>query len=68
MHEGHRERMRDKLFTDADAVTDHELLEILLYYSISRKNTNPVAHELLDAFGSLAGVSAKTAYSKLGNE
>ena len=56
MHEGHRERMRDKLFTDADAVTDHELLEILLYYSISRKNTNPVAHELLDAFGSLAGV------------
>lgn len=56
MHEGHRERMRDKLFTDADAVTDHELLEILLYFCISRKDTNPVAHELLDAFGDLAGV------------
>ena len=56
MHEGHRERMRDRLFTDPDQISDHELLEILLYYCISRKNTNPVAHDLLDAFCDLQGV------------
>ena len=56
MHEGHRERMRDRLFTDPDQISDHELLEILLYYCIIRKNTNPVAHDLLDAFCDLQGV------------
>lgn len=56
MHEGHRERMRDRLFRDPDTVTDHELLEILLFYCIGRKNTNPVAHELLDGFCDLTGV------------
>lgn len=35
---------------------DHELLEILLFNAIPRKNTNPVAHALIDAFGSISGV------------
>lgn len=35
---------------------DHELMEILLFNAIPRKNTNPVAHALIDAFGSLEGV------------
>lgn len=53
MHEGHRERMWERLYFHGDSMSDHELLEILLYYTIPRKNTNPTAHDLLDRFGSL---------------
>lgn len=55
MHEGHRRRMYEKL-KDGSGICDHELLEILLFSACPRKNTNPVAHALIDAFGSLAGV------------
>jgi DNA repair protein RadC len=40
----------------ADIFTDHELLEIALFYSIPRRNTNETAHALLERFGSLEGV------------
>lgn len=56
MHEGHRERMLERMKTAGDSFQDHELLEFLLFYSIPRKNTNPIAHNLLNAFGSLSGV------------
>ena len=39
-----------------EALADHEILEMLLFYSISRMNTNEIAHRLIDRFGSLAGV------------
>lgn len=55
MHEGHRQRMYEKII-GGDSLYDHELLEILLFNAFPRKNTNPLAHALLDAFGSLAGV------------
>ena len=55
MHEGHRKRMYEKL-KNGSALYDHELLEILLFNAIPRKNTNPVAHSLIETFGSLAGV------------
>ncbi len=53
MHEGHRERMWDRLYFHGDSMSDHELLETLLFFVIPRRNTNPIAHELLDRFGSL---------------
>lgn len=53
MHEGHRERMWDRLYFHGDSMSDHELLETLLFFVIPRVNTNPIAHELLDRFGSL---------------
>ncbi len=56
MHEGHRERMRRRLFEHGNSLTDHELFEILLYEHIPRKDTNPVAHALLDSFGDAEGV------------
>ena len=56
MHEGHRERMLKKLENYADALNEHELLEILLYFCIPRVNTNPVAHRLLESFGSIENV------------
>lgn len=55
MHEGHRQRMMEKL-ASGSLLQDHELLEILLFYAIPRKNTNETAHELISACGSLANV------------
>lgn len=53
-HDGHRERMRKKYIQNgADGLEAHELLEMLLYYCIPRRNTNEIAHEMIDHFGSL---------------
>lgn len=56
MHEKHRERMRKKLLNDPEALEDHEILEILLFYALPRVNTNEIAHELITEFGSLGRV------------
>ena len=63
MHEGHRRRMYEKLKNDS-LLEDHELLEILLFNAFQRKNTNPIAHALLDRFGTLSGVFGAD-YNKL---
>ena len=55
MHEGHRQRMLQRLERE-EGIQDHELLEILLFNAIPRKNTNPLAHELLTAFPSLGAI------------
>lgn len=55
MHQGHRKRMYEKLKSGAQ-LFDHELLEILLFNAIPRKNTNPIAHSLIQTFGSIGGV------------
>ena len=57
LHDGHRNRMRER-FKRAGfkGMHDHEMLELLLFYSIPRKDTNPIAHRLIDRFGSIAGV------------
>lgn len=55
MHEGHRKRMYEKL-KNSGTLYDHEILEIFLFNAYPRTNTNPVAHALLQAFGSLQGV------------
>ena len=57
MHEGHRQRMREQLKTSGmDSLSDVQVLEVLLYYAISRADTNILAHRLLERFGSLSGV------------
>ena len=59
VHDGHRERKREQfLRCGADSFADHELLEMLLYYAIPQRDTNPIAHALLDRFGSLQAVLA----------
>lgn len=74
IHDGHRDRMREKFRQGGgEALADHEILEMLLFYSIPRINTNETAHRLIDRFGSLAGVlSAKrhelTAVSGIGEQ
>ena len=53
-HEGHRERMRTKIENGfVDSFTDVELIEVLLYYVIKRSNTNVIAHNVIDKFGTL---------------
>ena len=57
VHDGHRERRREQFLRHgADALADHELLELLLFYAIPRKDTNPIAHDLINYFGSLHAV------------
>ena len=55
LHEGHRDRLRRK-FQSGGHLEKHELLELLLFYAIPRRNTNEIAHRLLNRFGSLRGV------------
>lgn len=56
-HGGHRERLKKRFLRDGMAgFEDHVVLELLLFYVIPRSDTNPLAHELLKTFGSLAAV------------
>ncbi len=57
IHKGHRERLKKRFLEEGlDGFTDIQALELLLFYSIPQKDTNPVAHALLDRFGSLSRV------------
>lgn len=54
---GHRARLRRRLFEGgSDALLDHELVEYLLALAIPRRDTKPLAKELLREFGGIAGV------------
>lgn len=62
VHDGHRDRMRRRfLANDLRGFAEHEALELLLYYAIPRGDVNPLAHALMDRFGSLSGVLAAPA-------
>ena len=57
LHSGHRERLRKRfLATGSDGFNEHELLELILFYSLRRVNTNEIAHRLIDKFGSISAV------------
>ena len=57
LHTGHRKRMKQKYLKDNfDNMNHHEALEMLLYYAIPQRDTNPLAHELIERFGSLSAV------------
>jgi DNA repair protein RadC len=60
--EGHRARMRQKLIEAGPAaLLDHELIEMLLFLALPRRDTKPIARALLDRFGSFAdALSAPT--------
>lgn len=57
MHEGHRQHMMDRYLKEGLInFEDHQVLELLLFYTIHRKDTNEIAHTLLKSFGSLSNV------------
>ena len=59
LHKDHRSRLRKRYEREGlEFFEDHNVLELLLFYAIPRKDTNPIAHRLLSRFGSLYGVFA----------
>ena len=57
LHAGHRKRMKDALLSrEKNSFEDHQLLEMLLFYSIPRRDTNEIAHRLINECGSLNDV------------
>lgn len=61
IHEGHRQRLKNRFLREGlDNFDELYVLELLLYYCIPRRDTNPIAHTLLGTFGSLTGVFEAT--------
>lgn len=62
VHDGHRDRLRQSYLEHGlMSMNDINALELLLFYAIPRRDTNEIAHRLLDRFGSLDGVFAASA-------
>ena len=56
-HDGHRQRVKERYAqAGLKGFSGHEVLEFLLFYAIPYKDTNGLAHRLVDAFGSLTNV------------
>lgn len=56
-HKGHRARVKEEFCTRGlSGMADHRALELLLFYSVPQGDVNPLAHRLIDTFGSLSGV------------
>ena len=56
-HEGHRQRMKERFMQSGlEGFAPHEMLELLLFYGIPQRNVNPLAHRLMERFGSLHAV------------
>ncbi len=57
LHTGHRERVRERYLAEGlDGFKDHEVLELLLFYCIPKRDTNPVGHAILREFGTLGAL------------
>ncbi|MGB2579992.1 DNA repair protein RadC [Elusimicrobium simillimum] len=60
-YHGHRERIKAKFLAHGlDGFLEHEVVELMLTYSIARKDTKPIAWDLLKKFGSLSGIMDAT--------
>ena len=56
-HDGHRKRLKARFVKSGlDDFEPHNALELLLFYGIPRKDTNPIAHRLINRFGSFSAV------------
>lgn len=57
LHKHHRQRVRDRYFADGiKSMADHNIIELLLFFGIPYKDTNNIAHELVERFGDLNGI------------
>lgn len=62
LHTGHRQRLKEKFLkaieqgNAEDVLLDHEFLELLLFFSIPRSDTNEIAHKLINEFGSIGTI------------
>ncbi|MCF6303446.1 MAG: DNA repair protein RadC [Devosiaceae bacterium] len=56
-YHGHRERLRERFVTNGpETMADYELLELMLFRILPRRDTKPVAKDLIDRFGSFSEV------------
>jgi len=55
-HTGHRDRLRARFLQAPDSLPDYELLELLLFMAIPRKDVKPIAKQLIDRFKNVNGV------------
>lgn len=56
-HQGHRQRMRERVQNyGLDSLADHEVLEYILYTTNAQRDTNEIAYNLLERFGDFASV------------
>lgn len=56
-HHGHRERMKKRMLREGiEHMAGHEAIELLLYYAVPYRDTNPLAHRLITKFGSVSRV------------
>ena len=54
LHDGHRQRLKARFQKEGlDHFEKHQVLELLLFYCLPRQDTNPIAHRLLDKFGTV---------------
>ena len=61
IHDGHRAKMRSRFRkTGLESFQPHEIAEMMMYYPIPRKDTNPLGHLLIDRFGSVHGILRAT--------
>ena len=57
IHAGHRQRLKERFLRDGlDNFEEHQVLELLLFYGIPQRDTNEIAHALIEKFGSLSRV------------
>lgn len=57
MHTGHRDRVKNRFLREGlDSFEQHQVLELLLFYSIPRRDTNKLAHTLIKKYGTLSAV------------
>lgn len=57
IHDGHRQRLKERFRREGlDNFDELHVLELLLFYCVPRADTNPLAHKLLDSFGSVTAV------------
>lgn len=57
IHRNHRQKVRERYYVSGfRGMPAHNVLEMLLFFGIPYKDTNPIAHELIEHFGSFSGV------------
>ena len=57
IHKDHRKRVKEQYMKNGiDSMADHNILELLLFYGIPYKDTNPIAHELIEKYHDINGV------------
>lgn len=62
LHDGHRDRLREKFIRHGlSSLEPHEVVELMLYAAVPRKDMNPLAHELLEGFGSFPALLRESA-------